>query len=924
MKKIIGFFIALHVCIMLSAQVKTRIHGSIQDAKTKESIPGVIVKIKGSAQGAVTNYEGIFSFETNEKLPLVLQLNYLGYQTLEYTVKDSRIPLSISMVENTKQLKEIEIRDSRITERQKQNPITVETMDALAIRETPAANFYEGLAHLKGVDMTSASIGFKVINTRGFNSTSPVRSLQLIDGVDNQSPGLNFSLGNFLGASDLDVQKVDLVVGASSAYYGPNAFNGVINMITKDPYQHQGISVQAKTGERNLKEFAVRVAKAFKNKDGRESFAYKINAYYMQATDWYANSTDATIQSPVPQGNPGGYDAVNRYGDEYINNRYHQTGPIYIGFGYIARTGYNETDLVDYSSRNFKSNAGLYYRFKNKTEINALSSFATGTTVYQGDNRFRLKDILFFQNKLEWKKEGKFYLRAYATNEDAGKTYDIYNTALLMQNKVMSDNNWAQYYQENWNHYAYNTMMNLFQNYIYPSMTPEQKNSPNVLDIANQIMLQQYADTLNKYHQIVRAYTDTSISPLYRNFARLLPGSDAFNAAFDTITSKTNREGGSRFFDQSALYHIAGAYQFKWKEIQFNSGANFRLYAPFSKGTIFLDTAASQRIYNWEMGYFLGMEKALTDELKVSFTNRLDKNQNFQWLWSPAATIVYAKNENVFRMSISSAIRNPTLADQYINLNVGRATLLGNLHGFDSLVTIESLITAFNTNKSALNYFNIAPIRPERVKTIEIGYRNTFHQKAFIDLSMYFSQYTDFIGYKIGAQVDWQSVFPDRIQVYRVATNSIDIVYTYGFSAGLNYFINRYLGITSNYSWNKLDRNGSTDPLIPAFNTPEHKYNIGVNGRNLSNHIFGFALMDWGYSINWKWQQGFRYEGSPQFTGDVPSYGMMDIQWNKSFNEHKWMLKIGASNVLNNMVYQVYGGPRIGRMFYASINFDLH
>jgi iron complex outermembrane receptor protein len=94
----------------------------------------------------------------------------------------------------------------------------------LRSKKRPSANFYDGLGSLKDVDLTTASLGFTVINTRGFNSTSPVRSLQIIDGVDNQSPGLNFSLGNFLGCSELDVKKVDLIVGASSAFYGPNAF----------------------------------------------------------------------------------------------------------------------------------------------------------------------------------------------------------------------------------------------------------------------------------------------------------------------------------------------------------------------------------------------------------------------------------------------------------------------------------------------------------------------------------------------------------------------------------------------------------------------------------------------------------------------------------------------------------------------------
>ena len=166
-------------------------------------------------------------------------------------VKNST-PLKIQLQPTSNKLAEIRITDTRITKKQKQAPLTVEALDMRAIKETPSVNFYDGLGALKGVDITSASLGFKVINTRGFNSTSPVRSLQIIDGVDNQSPGLNFSLGNFLGVSELDIMMVEVIQGASSAYYGPNAFNGVINMITRDPFLDPGISVQYKFGNRNL------------------------------------------------------------------------------------------------------------------------------------------------------------------------------------------------------------------------------------------------------------------------------------------------------------------------------------------------------------------------------------------------------------------------------------------------------------------------------------------------------------------------------------------------------------------------------------------------------------------------------------------------------------------------------------------------
>ena len=398
------------------------------------------------------------------------------------------------------------VADTRITEKQKQAPLTVETMDAIAIKETPAANFYEGLAHLKGVDMTSASIGFKIINTRGFNSTSPVRSLQLIDGVDNQSPGLNFSLGNFLGASELDVQKVDLIVGASGAYYGPNAFNGVINMQSKSPFQFPGLSMQMRFGERKLVETAVRYAEVFKNKKGEDFIAYKLNVFTMSARDWEATNYEATIQSPVNERNPGGYDAVNIYGDEYSTSRFRQSGLSYLGYGYALRKGYQEDQLVDYNSKNLKLNAAVHFKVNKDKELIISSSMGNGTTVYQGDNRFSLKDIFFFQNRLEFRKENKFFLRVYATNEDAGKSFDAYSTALLLQNYAKSDNNWAIDYAENWNKYIFNR--------IQAIRPPIGSQPPGVRyeDYANNYLYEKFYDSLTYYHWLNGSISDTSYS----------------------------------------------------------------------------------------------------------------------------------------------------------------------------------------------------------------------------------------------------------------------------------------------------------------------------------------------------------------------------------------------------------------------------
>jgi len=316
---------------------------------------------------------------------------------------------------------------------------------------------------------------------------------------------------------------------------------------------------------------------------------------------------------------------------------------------------------------------------------------------------------------------------------------------------------------------------------------------------------------------------------------------------------------------------------------------------------------------------YAGLEKKIFKEkLKLNLTGRLDKNDNFDYLISPALSAVYSFNQQqIFRVSFSSAIRNPTLTDQYLDYNLGRAKLKGNLYGFDSLATIESILSFANTQDfDTLDYFNIAPVKPEEVKTLEVGYRGTILKNIFIDLAAYYSKYKYFIGYKLGADItelhQFGTIYLNNI--YRVATNAVDEVTTQGFSIGINYYFRKYFMLNGNYSYNKLDRGGSTDPLIPAFNTPENKYNLGFSARDLNN---------FGFNINYKWVQGFDYEGSPQFTGYVPSYDMVDAQVNYKLQKIHSTLKIGASNLLNNKKFTVYGGPKVGRMAYVCITVDL-
>lgn len=965
--------VAMGFCVNQSVAQGT-INGIVSDNATGETLIGATVILKGTSIGATTDLDGKFSIKVQENPPLTLVINFLGYTPKEVTVNSFSDKVKVNLAQDNVMISEVEVVGSRISEKTKQAALTVESMDVIAIKEAPSGNFYESLGNLKGVDVTSASMGFKIINTRGFNSTSPVRSLQLIDGVDNQSPGLNFSLGNFLGSSDLDVQSVDIIAGASSAYYGPGAFNGVIDMHTKDPFLFPGLTVSLKGGERNMFEGAVRWAEVIQNKEGEDKFGYKLNLFYMRADDWKANNYNPVDDSPVSSTNYSGYDAVNIYGDEVTagGNNYERdlNTP---GLGRIYRTGYREEDIADYDTKNTKANVGLYYKLKKDLILNYGFNYGNGTTIYQGDNRISLRNIQFYQNKIELKKEDKFFLRFYSTNENAGDSYDAVLTANIMSDMSKLQPN---FYKD------YAAFYRLGRDTLYSQGMPNQQDffdtRPDINDYyddqgnldleaygaanvawrstimdAQSNWSQSHPGAMNAYNADIRRQTENSAVGNEEAFFK--PGTQRFDSLFQDVTSRLFTDNGSRFYDKSALYHGQGEYVFDFDYGKIRVGASGRLYTPDSRGTIFRDSLTYDRelrmhidpvthdttfvetkidssyskIKNWEFGVYAGYEKKLINEtLTLKATLRMDKNENFDAVFSPAVSLVFQLNENnIIRGGVSSAVRNPTLADQYLYYDVGRATLIGNLNGFDSLVTIDSFNDARNTGANfawnKLDYFNVDPIQTEKVRTFELGYRGTVSNKIYIDAAYYYSQYRDFIGYNIGLDIPYtpQNPLPNNFTAYRIAANAKGNVTTQGASIGLNYYFYKKFALTTNYSFNKLT-SGADDPIIPAFNTPKNKVNVGVNARDLNTDFGFFRLKNWGFGINYKWVEGFHYEGSPQFTGYVPSYYLIDAAITANFKKINTSVKVGASNLTDNRIYTVYGGPYIGRLAYISLVYE--
>ena len=909
------------------------IKGSVIDAGNNDPLIGASILVTGTGEGTITDFDGSFQLKIKEAGPASITVSYTGYEDQTVEVSASQDDLVIQMSETAITVAGVEVIGQRVSEKQKANPLTVESLDLLAIKETASDNFYDGLGALKGVDLTAASIGFKIVNTRGFNSTSPVRSLQLIDGVDNQAPGLNFSLGNFLGSSELDVLKVDMVQGASSAFYGPNAFNGVISMETKSPFFQKGLSGSIKVAERNMLKGEARWADAIKNKDGYDAFGYKINFSYLRADDWEADNYDPVFDTETGVGNPGRFDAVNIYGDEYSSAMDRTSAVPWLkptAMGQWHRTGYREVDLVDYNTRNLKTNAAFHFRLNPEkedasTEVILGGNYSRGTTVYQGDNRFSLKNIQFWQTKAEIRQKDKFFLRMYRTQDDAGDSYDPYFTALQLQNSAKNQVEWVKDYLNYWQDNVDPRIIELG----YPELQIDIVDGMPVISFDQEgadNWLVDFQDSLTMWHAMAEQAANLAGAAGGGSVDFYEPGTQRFEEEFDRITSaKSNSlEDGTRFISRSALTHVQGEYTFKPGFLEyFKVGASGRRYSPDSEGTIFFDTA-DVKITNSEFGFYAGGEKKFAnDKLTGSATLRVDKNENFDWLSSRALSMVWKPRANNFlRLSFSSAIRNPTLSDQFLNLNVGRATLAGNVDGVENLITLESFqdyLDDPDLNINLLDSFSIPGVKPEQVRTFEIGYRTTLFNSLYVDAGYYYSIYNDFLGFNIGIDAEFgENGRPVDVDIFRYSANSTNEVTTQGFSIGLNYYFWDFYQLSGNYSWNKLNKEFEDDPIIPAFNTPEHKFNISISGRNIQTS----GPKNFGFKINYKWIDGFLFEGSPQFTGFIPSYDLLDVQINYFFPKLDLTMKVGASNVLNNEQFQTYGGPRIGRLAYLSFLYE--
>ncbi len=927
------------------------ITGQVTDQEKREPLADVSVHIKGTVSGTITDNAGNFKLRTKQKFPFTLVFTSVGFQPRELEVKSIESKLQIALVTQTVLGKEVVVTASRVPESILKSPVAIEKLDIRAIRESPAPGFYDALENVKGVQMTTSSLTFKVPNTRGFNIPNNFRFMQLVDGVDMQAATLGVPLGNAIGPTELDIQSVEITPGAASALYGMNAINGMANLITKSPFLHQGLSIYQKTGVNHvdgidhnpsiLTETAFRYAKAFKNR-----FAFKINGSYFRGTDWLANTKTDQNPNNLNTANPAypelsgtnnpAYDAWNRYGDEN-NNAVTINGVNYQGAAktfILRRTGYWEKDLVNPIVDNLKFDASLHYRISENAELSYGYRIGKMDGVFQRGNKIQLDNVVVQNHHLELK-GSNYFVRSYISIENTGDSYNAKPMADNLQLTHLSNAAWGTKYKA-----ALQNALN------------------NGEELANAM-------------KIARQAADAG---------RVEPGTAAFERLKDTIRKINNWDhlnagiagapptGGAWLLQKSRVYHTEAQFDFGERIKFFNLlvGADFRIYEVIPDGNNFVDFSRpidernkpdkdggfGSNVYYKKYGGFAQVTKTFFKEkLKLFASLRFDHNTEFDPKFNPRVALVYTVAEkHNFRASYQNGFRFPALFEALSFVNNGNVRRVGGLSfineglGYlDNSYTLASVNT-FNAavnkdvssgmtqndaalkNRALLDVTSLSPTRPERINSFEIGYKSVLlNNRLVLDVDAYFNKYDGFLGQVEVAVPNSGTVGSDESVTdmlasnrskqtrYRVFTNAKNEYRNYGSSLGITWNFHKKWLSSGNINYNNIITNKESDVFLTAFNTPSWAVNFSLGNREIAKNL--------GFNIVWRWQSEFKWE-SPLANGTVPSYHTFDAQVSYRMPKIKTTIKTGGSNIFNNRYIQYAAGPTIGGLYYVAITVD--
>lgn len=954
------------------------VSGTVRNSSSKEVVPAVSVIVKGTNLGTYTDDKGNFKISVS-KLPVTLVFTAVNFDAYEVTVNDAAEKVEVNFNPNTKIEDVVIIAANRTPTRILEAPVTVETMRGNALRNIAAPSYYEAIANLKGVDMHTASLTFRTVTTRGFISSGNTKLNQLVDGMDNQAPGLNFAVGSVIGPSDLDIDNVELLAGASSALYGSGGMNGTLLINSKNPFKYQGLSFNIKQGIMHV-DNRQRSAAPYYNWDFRyakalsDKFAIKIAFSLVRGADWqaddYRDKKQVGIYSKVVGGNRSNdpaFNGVNIYGDETAANMSQLAGLIRDGItgGVLQATG-GTVNLINQANAYFAAIGNPLYptTAQNSAFIGAFpaqlqptvgfflpfytgvkngyfpASAAVSRTGYEekylvdyNSTNFKFNGGLHYKITPNIEASWNSYIGTGTTVYTGADRYSLRNLKIAQHKLEFKGKSWflrGYTTQENAGDSYNASALGAFVNEAWkPSLSTANLSGswfPQYIYAFSEGRRSGGSNVSDaQLHLASRAAADVG---------RLLPGTSAFDAAATQIKGTPIKQGGALFLDRSDLWASEGQLNLSdvlgfTDKLEVITGVQWKQWVMNSRGTIFADTLGNIKIN--EVGGYVQLRKRLfNDGLILTAAGRYDKQTNFDGRFTPRLTAVIkvAKDNNI-RLSYQTAYRFPTNQDQYISLVTGAGTLIGclpqfqdyyklstTLPGYTSQSIIDYIASGNPANTNLLKKAVFNPVKPETVSSYELGYRGVIQKKLFVDGYVYYSRYKDFIA-TIGVGQTKTGNLTELFSPFTTTQISYKQNSDVAVSA-VGWGIGAEYQIVKNYT---LYGNVFSDVLK---NVPEDfvsffnapKYRWNLGLRNDNvYHNIGFNVVV-------KWQDNNFYEGT-FVTGTLPYFTWVDAQVSYRPPHTKSTWRIGGTNVGNSYYRTGYGSPAVGGVYYISYGYNL-
>lgn len=280
--------------------------GTIADSATGIPIEGVLVRALDAsgrpAAAANTNAAGVYHLAALPAGAWRITAARIGYAPAERTgvqVLDGHVALAdFRLAARPVPASEIIVTAQRQPQLVLDAPAATSIVPREQVEQQVAATPIDYLTGVTGIDVASKGLAQRTYSTRGSRGVSSGSLLTLTDGRNVTLPSIGFNIPYLMPMGAADVDRIEVVRGPAGAVYGPNTERGVVQVLTRSPFDAAGTTLNVAAGGRDLLQAELRQAGVIS-----ERFGYKLTGEYLGGTDWvYVDTTGAALRDAAAAG----------------------------------------------------------------------------------------------------------------------------------------------------------------------------------------------------------------------------------------------------------------------------------------------------------------------------------------------------------------------------------------------------------------------------------------------------------------------------------------------------------------------------------------------------------------------------------------------------------------------------------------------